>query len=234
MIKDVYVIIALTLILLITNIALSLYINSDDYYEENYLSHYYKLEKMPTIIPFDFAEPDPEFDYINEDFFQQYMEQIEDLPPIFNMKYNASYKTFNYCYSLLQEFVICLSPKNERTYKCRKLINEKMDELGICEIIKYNNNSVKNMKNNIIYFNFPNEEINNDIQEEFEEEKKFKEINDFSIENKEIKKNEEEKPRQNQVLALKDKSNEENLNNVNLDCIEYGLVDEHIICTKYE
>ena len=51
--KKIYAIITITLILLIINICLSLYINSDEYYEDNYLSHYYKLKNLPTIILFD-------------------------------------------------------------------------------------------------------------------------------------------------------------------------------------
>ena len=233
MMKNIYAIIALTLILLIINIALSLYTNTDEYYEENYLSQYYKLKNMPTIIPFDFEEPDPELEYISEGYFDEYMAQIGYLPPIFNIKYNESNKNINYCYSLLKEFVSCLSPENEINYKCKKLIDEKFKEIDKCEIIKYNNNQINNMENNIIFYNAPNDEMSTDIQEEFEEEKKFNELKDFSLEAKEFKK-QEENPRQNELLALKDKSNEESMNYTNLDCIEYGLIDEHIICTKYE
>ena len=61
MMKKIYAIITITLILLIINICLSLYINSDEYYEDNYLSHYYKLKNLPTIILFDFEEPEYEY-----------------------------------------------------------------------------------------------------------------------------------------------------------------------------
>ena len=74
--KKIYAIIAITLILLIINICLSLYINNDDYYEDNYLSHYYKLKNMPTIIPFDFDDSDYEYEYPEEDYIYPNMDEI--------------------------------------------------------------------------------------------------------------------------------------------------------------
>ena len=225
--KKIYAIIVITLTLLIINICLSLYINSDEYYENNYLSQYYKLKNMPTIIPFDFEEPNYEYDYSEEDYFYQNVDVKANLAHILNNnKYNTSYKSLNYCYSLLSEFIYCLSIENDRNYKCQKLFNEKINELEKCELINFNN-SINNMKNNIVDFNLPNYDMNTDIEDEFENEKKFNEINDFSLQN------ENENNKINQI-ALIDENNKGNIDNSNMDCIEYGLIDEHIICTKYE
>ena len=230
--KKIYAIIAITLILLIINICLSLYINNDDYYEDNYLSHYYKLKNMPTIIPFDFDESDYEYEYSDEDYVYPSMDEIGFAPFFNNNKLNTSYKTLNYCYSLLNEFIFCLSTENEKNHKCQKLFEEKMQELEKCEVINFNN-SIQNMKNNIIHFNMPYEEMNTDIEEEFENEKKFNE-NELSILNETHEEMEEEKPEKN-AIAIIEENNDDNINDSNLDCVEYGLSDdEHIICTKYE
>ena len=230
--KKIYVIIAITLILLIINICLSLYINSDEYYEEDYLSQYYKLKNMPTIIPFDFEEPDYEYEYSDEDYYYQNVDKRVNLHYPNNNKYNTSYKSYNYCYSLLSEFVYCLSLENERNHKCQKLFDEKVNELEKCELINFNN-SIKNMKNNIVYFNLPSYEMNSEIEDEFEDEKKFNEIRDYSFKIENATKKEIEIPKINQIALIME-NNKENIDNSDKDCIEYGLIDEHIICTKYE
>ena len=53
---ELYPIILIILITLIVNIFISLFMNPNNSYEENYLFQYYKLKNMPTIIPFDFEE----------------------------------------------------------------------------------------------------------------------------------------------------------------------------------
>ncbi len=233
MMKKIYAIIAITLILLIINICLTLYINTDDYYEENYLSHYYKLKNMPTIIPFEYEEPDYDYNYSDDDYYYPNMDETSNTPLFNNNKYNTSYKALNYCYSLLNELVNCLSAENERNYKCQRLIDKKMKELEKCEMIN-SNNSIQNMKNNIIHFNIPFEEMNTNIEEEFEDEKIFNTLNEFSN-NDETKEKEEDEKTENNALSLIDENKDDNVNYTNLDCVEYGLSnDEHIICTKYE
>ena len=240
MMKKVYAIIAIILILLIINICLSLYINTDEYYEDNYLSHYYKLKNMPTIIPFDFEEPEYVYDYEDEDLIYQNLDNNDDFAPIFNNKYNISHKSLNYCYTLINDFMFCLSPGNEKSYKCITLFTEKMGELDKCEKFNFNLNfSIQNMKHNIVYFNIPNYEMNTDIEEKFEKEKNFNVIKDFSINDdnennmNNISIEEEKKAEKNQIAIYYEKK-EENINYSNMDCVEYGLINEHIICTKYE
>lgn len=238
--KKIYAIVTLTTTLLIINIFLSFYINSDEYYEDNYISQYYKLKNMPTIIPFDFEESD--YDYTDENYFYQNVDEGLNLSPFFNNNnYNDSNKPLNYCYSLLSEFIYCLSIESDKNQKCQKLFDEKINDLEKCELINFNY-SIRNMKNNIIDFNLPNYEMNNDIENENEDEsecdnrEKCDEFIDFSFENKnitEIKINEIEMPKMNQIALIND-NNEEKIDNSNKDCIEYGLIDEHIICTKFE
>lgn len=238
--KKIYAIVTLTTTLLIINIFLSFYINSDEYYEDNYISQYYKLKNMPTIIPFDFEESD--YDYTDENYFYQNVDEGLNLSPFFNNNnYNDSNKPLNYCYSLLSEFIYCLSIESDKNQKCQKLFDEKINDLEKCELINFNY-SIRNMKNNIIDFNLPNYEMNNDIENENEDEsecdnrEKCDEFIDFSFENKnitEIKINEIEMPKMNQIALIND-NNEETIDNSNKDCIEYGLIDDHIICTKFE
>lgn len=240
MMKKIYAIVTLTTTLLIINIFLSFYINSDEYYEDNYISQYYKLKNMPTIIPFDYEESD--YDYTDENYFYQNVDEGLNLSPFFNNNnYNDSNKPLNYCYSLLSEFIYCLSIESDKNQKCQKLFDEKINDLEKCELINFNY-SIRNMKNNIIDFNLPNYEMNNDIENENEDEsecdnrEKCDEFIDFSFENQnitEIKINEIEMPKMNQIVLIND-NNEEKIDNSNKDCIEYGLIDDHIICTKFE
>ena len=231
--KKIYAIIALTIILLVINICLTLYINNDDqYYEANYLSHYYKLKNMPTIIPIEYEEPEYEYDDVEEYYFQN-MEDIENNLLINNnIKFNDSNnKLFNFCYSLLNEFLFCLSPENDKNYKCKKLFYEKLNELEKCDIIKFNKS--KNSKKEIIFFNFPKEEYI-DVEDEFEKEKKYKEKSEFSLKKDEENEDEDEEKSKKQIILYNPKNNIEN-ENANKDCVEYGLTkDDYIICTKYE
>ena len=229
--KKIYLIIALTIILLIINILLSLYIDNDDeYYEENYLSHYYKLKNMPTIIPFEFEEPI--YEYEDDDYF--YYQNVDDIefPKLYNYKYNNSNKYLNYCYSLLSQFLACLSAENENSFKCQNLFYEKLNELEKCDIINFNN-SMRNYKKNLINFNFnfEGEDMYKDIQDDFQKEKIFNGIEDFSLKlNGEI----EDDEKDNNQIALFQGNFDENPNK-NKDCVEYGLTeDDYIICTKYE
>ena len=233
MMKKIYAIIALTIILLVINICLSLYINNDaQYYEANYLSHYYKLKNMPTIIPIEYEEPEYEYDDVEEYYFQN-MEDIENNLLINNnIKFNDSNnKFFNFCYLLLNEFLFCLSPENDKNYKCKKLFYEKLNELEKCDIIKFNKS--KNSKKEIIFFNFPKEEYI-DVEDEFEKEKKYKEKSEFSLKKDEENEDEDEEKSKKQIILYNPKNNIEN-ENANKDCVEYGLTkDDYIICTKYE
>ena len=184
---ELYPIILIILITLIVNIFISLFMDPNNSYEENYLFQYYKLKNMPTIIPFDFEEDNYENYYINENYYYKNIDET-DFRVSFNINnYNGSSKEFNYCYSLLNEFMLCLHQENENNKKCQKLFKEKMEDLEKCEMINFNN-SIQEMKNNIVYFNLPNNEMNTDIEEEFSNEKKFNEITDF-LDKKEKKKN---------------------------------------------
>lgn len=227
MTKKIFAMIAITLILLIINIFLSLYINSHEYYDDNYLSHYYKIKNVPTIIPFYFDEPHYEYEYINENVYSNNIINM-----INDNNQNNSNKDLNYCYYLLNKFFKCLTD-NANSYKCEKLFYEKINELEKCEIINANY-SIENMKDNIVYFNLPNNNLNTDIEVDFENEKQFNEIKTWSFDKKQIKEYEFRPEKINQIALPLPKKNEEMQEYNNKDCVEYGLIDEHIICTKYE
>ena len=237
MLTKIYVIIAIALILLIINICLSLSIKND-YYEENYLSQYFKLKNMPTFIPFDIEESNYEYNYLEGGFFYQNIDE-DIFPNLFKdivNKYNSSNKGLNYCFSLLNEFIYCVSNQNERNYKCQKLFEEKIEDLERCESINFNNSTKrkKNKVNSIAYWNLPIDQMNNNNQYEFKTGKKINNINKIynNIYNKSEEKNENNI--QNKLALTEENKEKENINYSNMDCIEYGLIGEQIICTKYE
>ena len=230
MMKKIYAIITLTIILLVINICLSLYINNDDeYYEGDYLSHYYKLKNMPTIIPIEYEEPEYEYDDVEEYYFQNMEDVDNNILLNKNIKFNDSNKKLsNFCASLLNELLICLAPDNDKN-KCKKIFSEKLNELEKCDIINFNNSN--NSKKNFVFFDFPKDEYI-DVGVEFRREKKYKKKIEFSIKKDEENKDEEKSKKQ--ILLYDTKNNIEN-ENANKDCVEYGLTkDDLIICTKYE
>ncbi len=231
--KDkIYSTIVLILVLLSISVGFSLYLkNNKEHYHENYLSHYYELKNMPTIIPFEFGElnykPEDEYelDFDDEDENDNYYKNknVIEFPVLFN--YNDSDKNLNFCYSLLAEFIFCLSPDNENSPKCENLIFEKSNELKRCDIINMNN-----LKKLNYYKNFDaslsNDEENTDKQAEFKLDKKINLIKDKIEDNEQISKN-------NKKVLTNESIKEET--HGNKDCVEYGLTqDEHIICRKFE
>ena len=115
----IYTTFILILIVLSFSIGFSLYLrNNKEHYHENYLSHYYKLKNMPIIIPHEFREPNyeskGEYDFNDEEEDENdnnYKKDVIEFPVLFN--YNGNDKNLNFCYSLLAEFIFCLSPDNE-------------------------------------------------------------------------------------------------------------------------
>lgn len=237
MLTKIYVIIAIALILLIINICLSLSIKND-YYEENYLSQYFKLKNIPTFIPFDIEESNYEYNYLEGGFFYQNINE-DIFPNLFKdivNKYNLSNKGLNYCYSLLDEFIYCVSNQNERSYKCQRLFEEKIEDLERCEAINSNNSikSTKNKVNSVAYWNLPIDQMNSNNQHEFKTGKTINNIN--KIYNNNFNKSEEKNENniQKKLVLTEENKEKENINYSNMDCIEYGLIGEQIICTKYE
>jgi len=231
--KDkIYSTIALILILLSISIGFSLYYkNNKEHYHENYLSHYYELKNMPTIIPFEFWKPNNisegeyEFDFDDEDENDNYYKNKEviELPVLFN--YNDSDENLKFCYSLLAEFIFCLSPDNEDSPKCENLIFDKLNELIRCDII-----NIDNLKKLNYYKSFdgslPKDEEDTDKQAEFKLDKEINLIEDKIEDNGQLSKN-NKKILTNETIKEKIDGNK--------DCVEYGLTqDEHIICKKYE
>jgi len=233
--KDkIYSTIVLILILLSISIVFSLYFkNNKEHYLENYLSHYYKLKNMPTIIPFEFWKPnyiseeeyefdfDDEVENENDNYYKN--KNVIELPVLFN--YDESDENLTFCYSLLAEFIFCLSPDNEDSPKCKNLIIEKLNELKRCDII--NTNNLKKLNHYKSFdVSIANDDENTDKQEEFKLDKEINLIKDKIEDNGQLSKNNKK--------ILTNKTIKEKIDG-NKDCVEYGLTqDEHIICKKYE
>jgi hypothetical protein len=227
----IYTTFILLLIVLSFSIGFSLYLrNNKENYHENYLSHYYKLKNMPIIIPHEFREPNyeskGEYDFNDEEEDENdnnYKKDVIEFPVLFN--YNGNDKNLNFCYSLLAEFIFCLSPDNENNPKCENLIFEKSNELKRCDIINLNNlKKLKNYKNLDVLL--PKDEETTEKQTELKLDQKLNLIKEKIEDN--------EQKNKNNKSTIKNETIKEKING-NKDCIEYGLTqDEHIICTKYE
>ena len=227
----IYTTFILILIVLSFSIGFSLYLrNNKENYHENYLSHYYKLKNMPIIIPHEFRDPNyeskGEYDFNDEEEDENdnyYKKNIIEFPVLFN--FNDSDKNLNFCYSLLAEFIFCLSPDNENNPKCENLIIEKSNELKRCDIINLNNlKKLKNYKN--LDTLLPKDE------ETTEKQAELKLNQELNLIKEKIEDNEQKNKNNNSTI--KNETIKEKING-NKDCIEYGLTqDEHIICIKYE
>ena len=232
MFKDtICITILLILFILSIRIGFFLYLrNNKEHYHENYLSHYYKLKNIPTIIPFEFREPNYEsegaYDFEAEEDDENdnyYKKDVIEFPVLFNYKYSD--KNLNFCYSLLGDFIFCLSPDNENNPKCEKLIFEKLNELKRCDIINLNNlKKLKNYKNLDILL--PKDEETTEKKAELKPDQKLNLIKE--------KIEDDEQKNKNDKSIIKNETINEKING-NKDCVEYGLTqDEYIICRKYE
>jgi hypothetical protein len=185
---------------------------------------------MPIIIPREFREPNyeskGEYDFNDEEEDENdnnYKKDVIEFPVLFN--YNGNDKNLNFCYSLLAEFIFCLSPDNENNPKCENLIFEKSNELKRCDIINLNNlKKLKNYKNLDVLL--PKDEETTEKQTELKLDQKLNLIKEKIEDNGQKNKNNKS--------TIKNETIKEKING-NKDCIEYGLTqDEHIICKKYE
>ena len=231
MFKDtICITILLILFILSIRIGFFLYLrNNKEHYHENYLSHYYKLKNMPIIIPREFREPnyesEGEYDFNAEEEDENdnyYKKDAIEFPVLFN--YNGSDKNLNFCYSLLAEFIFCLSPDNENNPKCENLIFEKSNDLKRCDIINLKN--LKKLKNYKYFVLLPKDEETTEKQAELKLDQKLNLIKEKIEDN--------EQKNKNNKKIIKNETIKEKIN-ANKDCVEYGLTqDEHIICRKYE
>ena len=231
MFKDTTIV--LILIIISISIGFSLFLrNNKELYHENNISHYSKLKNTPTIIPFELREPnyesEGEYDFEAEeedenDNFNKKNKGVIEFPVLFN--YNDNDKNLNFCYSLLGEFLFCLSQDNEINPKCENLISENYNELKKCDIINLNNlKKLKNYKNlNIL---LPKDEETTEKQVELKQDQELNLI--------EEKIEDDEQKNKNDKIIIKNETIKEKINE-NKDCVEYGLTqDEFIICRKYE
>ena len=229
--------IVLILIVLSISIGFSLFLrNSKEYYHEKNFSHYSKLENTPTIIPFELRElnyeSEGEYDFEDEEedendnynyIYNKKVKDVIEFPVLFN--YNDNDKNLNFCYSLLGDFIFCLSPDNESNPKCENLISENLNELKKCDIINLNNlKKLKNYKNLDILL--PKDEETTEKKAELKPDQKLNLIKE--------KIEDDEQKNKNDKSIIKNETINEKING-NKDCVEYGLTqDEYIICRKYE
>ena len=231
-------IISVIAILVLVNIFLSFYKSRKNYhrYYDNKKPSKYKKHTLTSLV----SPEQKEIGY----FFQEHIrkalkEQYKyDFDHIYYLNQdNPFYGTDNYCMNLLHKFVYCLAKenlKNIQTSKCNQLLEKEIEQLEKCQI-DFNfdfdiNDYSQNFDDNIIYFNLTNFD---NINDKFEEEEEFEKLDKiFELKESDLiinKKNKKEK-----MLALDDNETKNN-ENLNKDCIEYGLSnDEILICTKYE
>ena len=231
-------IISVIAILVLVNIFLSFYKSRKNYHSDydNKLPSKFKKHTLTSLV-----SPDQkEIGY----FFQEHLrkalkeEYKYDIDHIYYLNQdNPFYGTDNYCINLLQKFVYCLAKENLKTVqasKCNQLLEKEIEQLEKCQI-DFNfdfdiTDYTQNFDNNIIYFNLTNFDNINDKFEEEEEFEKLDKIFEFK-ENDLIIKN---KNKNEKMLGFEDNKTK-NDENMNKDCIEYGLSnDEILICTKYE
>ena len=232
-------IISIISILVLVNIFLSFYKSRKNYhrYYNNKLPSKYKKNSLTSLV----SPEQKEIGY----FFQEQIKKAlkEEYKYDFDHIYylnqdNPFYGTDSYCMNLLQQFVYCLAKenlKNLQKSKCNELLEKEIEQLEKCQI-DFNfdfdiTDYTQNFDNNIIYFNLTNFDNIND-NDKFEEEEDFEKLDKiFELrESDSIIKN---KNKNEKMLALDD--NETKNENMNKDCIEYGLSnDEILICTKYE
>ena len=229
-------IISVIAILVLVNIFLSFYKSRKSYhrYYDNKLPSKFKKHSLTSLVSPDQKEIGYFFqEYIRKTLKEEYKYDVDHI--YYLNQDNPFYGTDNYCMNLLQKFVYCLAKenmKNVQTSKCNQLLEKEIEQLEKCQI-DFNfdfdiTDYTQNFDNNIIYFNLTNF---GNINDKFEEEEEFEKL-DKIFELKEsdlIIKNKNEK-----MLGFEDNKTK-NDENMNKDCVEYGLSnDEFLICTKYE
>lgn len=234
--------IIIVMIFIAINIFFSLYTEKNSYkkfYFQNNDFQYYKKNIMTKIIPSDNKILKSDLNLFQE-YLNQNLEEGEDLEKYFLFNFDESINSNNkHCLKLLEKLVNCLSEENFqslKSIKCNSIIGEEMEELEKCQIdfnsdfdINDYTKQFEEKNNDIFYLNFSTfDKYNKELKEE-----EYK-TQDIIIENKEIETINYNKKK---YIINEDDNNENNKNNENLnkDCIEYGLSkDGLLICTKYE
>ena len=234
MVKKLATIITVVFLILV-NIFLSYFIeksNYSGYYEEDNMPQNIKKNTITTIIP---AKKNVLGNFY-QDFLKHNLKEEIDLDNFFYFDMDNNFHiNNNYCLSLLQKFIFCLAEenlKNLKNSKCNKLIEKQIEQLDKCQIdfnIDFDTiDYTKNPDKNIVYFNLSNYDNDNDSvgDDELEFDDKLLDIKEMEYI---INKNKNEN-----IISFEEKY--VNINdNLNKDCIEYGLSkDEVLICTKYE
>lgn len=231
-------IISVIAVLVLVNIFLSFYKNRKSYhrYYDTKLPSKFKKHTLTSLVSPDQKEIGYFFqEQIRKVLKEQYKYDFEHI--YYLNQDNPFFRTDNYCMNLLQKFVYCLAKenlKNVQISKCNQLLEKEIEQLEKCQI-DFNfdfdiTDYTQHFDNNIIYFNLTNFD---NINDKFEEEEEFEKL-DKIFELKESDLVIKNKNKNEKMLGLDDNKTK-NDENMNKDCIEYGLSnDEILICTKYE
>ena len=235
MVKKLIIIITIILFISI-NIFFSLYVERKNYKINYKGSHQFKKNSLTTIMPKQDKILGQDLylfkDYLMQNFEEEYDQDNYYYFDLDNPSMNNNDN--NYCKSIFEKFVFCLSEenfKNLKHSKCNKLFEKEMEELEKCTF-DFNfdfdiNDYTKKIEDNIYlnFSNYDNDKNYNDEENDFETQ-------DIIFENKEKDITFHEKKKY--IMNLEDNRNKDEANQ-NKDCIEYGLSnDELLICTKYE
>jgi hypothetical protein len=231
-------IISVIAVLVLVNIFLSFYKSRKSYhrYYDTKLPSKFKKHTLTSLVSPDQKEIGYFFqEQIRKALKEQYKYDFEHI--YYLNQDNPFFRTDNYCMNLLQKFVYCLAKenlKNVQISKCNQLLEKEIEQLEKCQI-DFNfdfdiTDYTQHFDNNIIYFNLTNFD---NINDKFEEEEEFEKL-DKIFELKESDLVIKNKNKNEKMLGLDDNKTK-NDENMNKDCIEYGLSnDEILICTKYE
>ena len=231
-------IISVIAVLVLVNIFLSFYKSRKSYhrYYDTKLPSKFKKHTLTSLVSPDQKEIGYFFqEQIRKALKEQYKYDFEHI--YYLNQDNPFFRTDNYCMNLLQKFVYCLAKenlKNVQISKCNQLLEKEIEQLEKCQI-DFNfdfdiTDYTQHFDNNIIYFNLTNFD---NINDKFEEEEEFEKL-DKIFELKESDLVIKNKNKNEKMLGLDDNKTK-NDENMNKDCIEYGLSnDEILICIKYE
>ena len=238
--KKRWIIIIMIILFIAINIFFSLYkdqINYKSNYKGKFFPKYYKKNRKNK-----FIKSQNKMMSQNLHLFKDYLIQNFDVnyenDKFYFFDLNNQENDFDndYCKKIFEKFIFCLNEENfkySNNAKCNKILDNEIEELEKCTF-DFNldfdiNDYYKKLEENILYLNFSyyNDFINDDKEDDEMENR------ELLFENNENDMNFHEKSKY--IMAYDDNYNNKNDENINKDCIEYGLSkEEYLICTKYE
>ena len=238
--KKRWIIIIMIILFIAINIFFSLYkdqINYKSNYKGKFFPKYYKKNRKNK-----FIKSQNKMMSQNLHLFKDYLIQNFDVnyenDKFYFFDLNNQENDFDndYCKKIFEKFIFCLNEENfkySNNAKCNKILDNEIEELEKCTF-DFNldfdiNDYYKKFEENILYLNFS---YNNDFINVDKEENKL-ENRELFLENKENDMDIQKKNKK--IITYSDNDANKSDENINKDCIEYGLSNEGLlICTKYE